>query len=126
MGRYSASPRDFEPLPLLPLSLNYPLVGALADPLGNSPAEYKAMLAKDIAIWAEAVDVAGLKQNDGIGSMGGEPVLIAGAGPVGVVTALALAQRGIPVRVFEAAEQVSFAGQTVTPARGDLALVAMV
>jgi tripartite-type tricarboxylate transporter receptor subunit TctC len=33
------------------------------DPLGNSPAEYKAMLAKDIAIWAEAVDVAGLKQN---------------------------------------------------------------
>ena len=33
------------------------------DPLGNSPAEYKAMLAKDIAIWAEAVAVAGLKQN---------------------------------------------------------------
>ena len=35
-----------------------------------------------------------------------EPVLIAGAGPVGVVAALALAQRDIPVRVFEAAEQV--------------------
>ncbi len=33
------------------------------DPLGNSPAEYKAMLEKDIAIWAEAVGVAGLKQN---------------------------------------------------------------
>ena len=33
------------------------------DPLGNSPAEYKAMLAKDIAIWAEAVSVSGLKQN---------------------------------------------------------------
>ena len=33
------------------------------DPLGNSPAEYKAMLAKDIAIWTEAVAVAGLKQN---------------------------------------------------------------
>jgi tripartite-type tricarboxylate transporter receptor subunit TctC len=33
------------------------------DPLGNSPAEYKAMLAKDIAIWREAVGVAGLKQN---------------------------------------------------------------
>src|SRR5689334_20685405 len=38
--------------------------------------------------------------------MDGKPVLIAGAGPVGVVTALALARRGIPVRVFEAAEQV--------------------
>jgi tripartite-type tricarboxylate transporter receptor subunit TctC len=33
------------------------------DPLGDSPAEYKAMLAKDIAIWAEAVSVAGLTQN---------------------------------------------------------------
>jgi len=38
--------------------------------------------------------------------MDGKPVLIAGAGPVGVVTALALARRGIPVRVFEAAEKV--------------------
>lgn len=35
------------------------------------------------------------------------PVLIAGAGPVGVITALALAQRDIPVRVFEAAERVN-------------------
>ncbi len=26
------------------------------------------------------------------------PVLVAGGGPVGVITALALAQRGIPVR----------------------------
>ena len=32
------------------------------DPLGDSPAEYKAKLTKDIAIWAEAVSVAGLKQ----------------------------------------------------------------
>jgi hypothetical protein len=31
--------------------------------LGNSQAEYKAMLEKDIAIWAEAAGVAGLKQN---------------------------------------------------------------
>ena len=42
-------------------------VGQLADfgvdPLGNTPAEYKAMLAKDIPIWAEAVDVAGAKQD---------------------------------------------------------------
>src|SRR5215468_4900947 len=33
------------------------------DPLGNSPSEYKAMVAKDIAIWTEAVGLAGLKQN---------------------------------------------------------------
>lgn len=31
------------------------------DPLGNTPAEYQAMLASDIPIWAEAVDVAGVK-----------------------------------------------------------------
>lgn len=34
------------------------------------------------------------------------PVLIAGAGPVGVLTALLLARKGIPVRVFEAAAKV--------------------
>ena len=34
------------------------------------------------------------------------PVLIAGAGPVGVLTALLLARKGIPVRVFEAAAAV--------------------
>jgi len=32
------------------------------DPLGNTPDEYKAMLAHDIAIWAEAVEVAGVRQ----------------------------------------------------------------
>lgn len=32
------------------------------DPLGSSPDEYKAMLARDIATWAEAVEVAGVKQ----------------------------------------------------------------
>ncbi len=35
------------------------------------------------------------------------PVLIAGGGPVGIVTALALAQRGVPVKLFEAAEVVN-------------------
>jgi tripartite-type tricarboxylate transporter receptor subunit TctC len=32
------------------------------DPLGNTPDEYKAMLANDITIWTEAVDIAGIKQ----------------------------------------------------------------
>jgi 3-(3-hydroxy-phenyl)propionate hydroxylase len=35
------------------------------------------------------------------------PVLIAGGGPVGIITALALSRRGIPVRVFEAASAVN-------------------
>ncbi len=35
------------------------------------------------------------------------PVLIAGGGPVGVVTALALARQGIPVQVFEAETRVN-------------------
>src|SRR5690606_24263707 len=30
------------------------------DPLGSSPEEYKAMLAKDVATWADAVNVAGV------------------------------------------------------------------
>jgi tripartite-type tricarboxylate transporter receptor subunit TctC len=34
------------------------------DPLGNTPAEYRAMLANDIPTWAEAVEVAGVKQQD--------------------------------------------------------------
>jgi tripartite-type tricarboxylate transporter receptor subunit TctC len=32
------------------------------DPLGNSPQAFKAMLARDVATWAEAVGLAGLKQ----------------------------------------------------------------
>lgn len=42
------------------------------------------------------------------------PVLIAGGGPVGIVTALALAQRGIPVRVFEAEQAVNDAPRAST------------
>ena len=33
------------------------------DPLGSTPSEFKTMMARDIAIWAEAVSVASLKQN---------------------------------------------------------------
>src|SRR5579863_6044935 len=39
--------------------------------------------------------------------MSDHPVLIAGGGPVGVIAALALAQRGIPVRLFEAEADVN-------------------
>ena len=42
------------------------------------------------------------------------PVLIAGGGPVGIITALALARRGIPVRVFETAGAVNDAPRAST------------
>lgn len=38
------------------------LVDFGVDPLGNTPAEYKKMLENDVATWAEAVSVAGIKQ----------------------------------------------------------------
>ena len=42
------------------------------------------------------------------------PVLIAGGGPVGVIAALALAQRRIPVRLFEAEAAVNDAPRAST------------
>ena len=46
--------------------------------------------------------------------MTNDPVLIAGGGPVGVIAALALAQRGIPVRLFEAEADVNDAPRAST------------
>jgi 3-(3-hydroxy-phenyl)propionate hydroxylase len=54
------------------------------------------------------------------------PVLVAGGGPVGVITALALAQRGIPVRVFEAAESVNDAPRASTLHPATLEMLASV
>jgi tripartite-type tricarboxylate transporter receptor subunit TctC len=34
-----------------------------ADPLGNSPEEFKKMISSDIALWAEAVRVGGIKRH---------------------------------------------------------------
>ena len=42
------------------------------------------------------------------------PILIAGGGPVGIITALALAQRGVPVRLFEGAAAVNEAPRAST------------
>jgi 2-polyprenyl-6-methoxyphenol hydroxylase-like FAD-dependent oxidoreductase len=42
------------------------------------------------------------------------PILIAGGGPVGVITALALARQGLPVHVFEAASKVNDAPRAAT------------
>jgi tripartite-type tricarboxylate transporter receptor subunit TctC len=38
------------------------LINYGADPLGDTPAEYRAMLEKDIPVWAEAVEAAGARQ----------------------------------------------------------------
>jgi 3-(3-hydroxy-phenyl)propionate hydroxylase len=52
------------------------------------------------------------------------PVLIAGGGPVGVITALALAQRGLEVRVFEAADRVDDSPRAATTHPATLELLA--
>src|SRR5215475_3552402 len=43
-----------------------------------------------------------------------QPILIAGGGPVGVVTALALARQGLAVHVFEAESNVNDAPRAAT------------
>jgi len=55
---------------------------------------------------------------------GDERILIAGGGPVGVVTALALAQRGFPVTVFESEPDISDAPRAATTHPATLELLA--
>jgi 3-(3-hydroxy-phenyl)propionate hydroxylase len=45
------------------------------------------------------------------------PVVVVGAGPVGMTVALGLAQRGVPVTVLEAATQVSFGSRAICISR---------
>ncbi|MFZ2178963.1 MAG: FAD-dependent monooxygenase [Rhodococcus sp. (in: high G+C Gram-positive bacteria)] len=52
------------------------------------------------------------------------PVVIVGAGPVGMGVALGLAQRGIPVTVLEAADQVSFGSRAICISRHSLEVAA--
>ncbi|EOM77332.1 FAD-dependent oxidoreductase [Rhodococcus rhodnii] len=48
------------------------------------------------------------------------PVVVVGAGPVGMAVALGLANRGIPVTVLEAADQVSFGSRAICISRHSL------
>ncbi|MFF5988325.1 FAD-dependent monooxygenase [Prauserella flavalba] len=48
------------------------------------------------------------------------PVVIAGAGPVGMAVALGLARRGVPVTLLEAADQVSFGSRAICVSRHSL------
>jgi 3-(3-hydroxy-phenyl)propionate hydroxylase len=56
--------------------------------------------------------------------MASERILVAGAGPVGAVTALALAQHGFPVTVLEAEAQVADAPRAATTHPATLELLA--
>ncbi len=48
------------------------------------------------------------------------PVVVVGAGPVGMATAIGLAQRGIPVTIIEAGDQVSFGSRAICISRHSL------
>jgi len=48
------------------------------------------------------------------------PVVIAGAGPVGMAVALGLARRGVPVTLLEAGDQVSFGSRAICVSRHSL------
>jgi tripartite-type tricarboxylate transporter receptor subunit TctC len=38
------------------------LIGSGVDPLGNSPQEFATMIAADLALWAEAIEIAGVQE----------------------------------------------------------------
>jgi 3-(3-hydroxy-phenyl)propionate hydroxylase len=59
-------------------------------------------------------------------AMNSRPILVAGGGPVGVITALALAQRGVAVRLFEAADAVNEAPRASTLHPATLEMIASI
>ena len=52
------------------------------------------------------------------------PILIAGGGPVGVITALALARQGLPVHVFEAGDRINDMPRAATTHSATLEMLA--
>jgi len=59
-----------------------------------------------------------------MGSQLERPILIAGGGPVGVIAALALAQQGLPVQVFESAQRVDETPRAATTHAATLEMLA--
>ena len=52
------------------------------------------------------------------------PILVAGGGPVGVITALALARQGLPVHVFEAEAKINDMPRAATTHSATLEMLA--
>src|SRR3954463_2725872 len=67
-------------------------------PRAYAPAQFASMADSDLAL----------------------PVVVVGAGPVGMAVALGLASRGVPVTVLEAATQVSFGSRAICISRPSL------
>src|SRR6476619_8646506 len=57
-------------------------------------------------------------------SLSERPILIAGGGPVGVITALALARQGLPVHVFEAEAKINDMPRAATTHAATLEMLA--
>src|SRR5215203_641400 len=57
-------------------------------------------------------------------SLSERPILIAGGGPVGVITALALARQGLPVHVFEAEAKINDMPRAATTQAATLEMLA--
>ena len=53
----------------------------------------------------------------------GRPILVVGGGPVGVITAFALARQGIPVQVFEAEARVNDSPRAATTHAATLEMI---
>ena len=78
------------------------LVSFGADPSGITPEQFTALIAADLKLWSEAVRSQASSRSSAMRS----PILVAGGGPVGFITALAIARQDIPVHVFEAEPRV--------------------
>ena len=93
--------------------------------LGGKTSSAIVLLAGVIALWADTVRFLGLELlNQTIIAPTERPILVAGGGPVGFITALALARQGMPVHVFEAEARVNDMPRAATTHAATLEMLA--